>query len=236
MLTTQSAKTVKGEALGFLTGVLYLAPATLADATKTVCPWASNGCSEACLFSAGRGQFDNIRQARIAKTKAFWADPKGFVEDLAESIEAVIRKAGRENLIPCIRLNGTSDLPWESLGGQAGVSLMARFPEVQFYDYTKNPNRVRAWLAGRMPANYYLTFSRSETNGETALTLLRAGANVAVVFSTHKDGKLPSKWAGRRVIDGDLHDLRFLDKAGSVVGLRAKGEAKGEESGFVVNV
>lgn len=234
MLTTQNAKTSKGEDLGFLTGILYLAPADMAG--RNICPHASEGCRAACLFSAGRGAFDSVREARIAKTKTFFANPKQFVEDLAESIEALIRKADREGLTPCVRLNGTSDLPWESLGGQAGVSLMARFPSVQMYDYTKNPNRVRAWLAGRMPPNYHLTFSRSETNGETAVELLKAGANVAVVFSTAKAGQLPSKWAGKRVIDGDLHDLRFLDKAGSVVGLRAKGDAKGEETGFVVNV
>lgn len=44
-------------------------------------------------------------------------------------------------------------------------------------------------------------------------------SNVAVVF---KD-KLPSKWMSRRVIDGDKHDLRFLDPKGVIVGLVAKG-------------
>lgn len=234
MLTTQNAKTSKGESLGYLTGILYLAPADMAG--RNVCPHATEGCRAACLFSAGRGAFDSVREARIAKTKAFFANPKAFVEELAESIEALCRKADREGLSPCVRLNGTSDLPWESLGGQLGVSLMSRFPAVQFYDYTKNAGRVRAWLAGKMPANYHLTFSRSETNGETASELIRAGASVAVVFSTPKSGQLPSKWGGRPVTDGDLHDLRFLDKAGSVVGLRAKGDAKGEQSGFVVNV
>lgn len=234
LLTVENAKTTKGESLGFLTGILYLAPSDLSG--RNVCPHASEGCRLACLFSAGRGAFDSVRDARIAKTHAFFADPKQFVEDLAENIEALKRKAAREGLEPCVRLNGTSDLPWENLGGQIGVCLMRRFPDVRFYDYTKNPARIRAFLAGRLPENYSLTFSRSECNGETALELAKAGANVAVVFDTPKGEALPAKWAGRAVIDGDLHDLRFLDGRGRIVGLRAKGQAKKDESGFVVTV
>ena len=182
------------------------------------------------------GAFANVQDARVAKTKAFFANPKQFVEDLAKDIEAAQRKAARDGLELCVRLNGTSDLPWENLGGQAGVCLMRRFPDVRFYDYTKNPARIRAFLAGRMPENYSLTFSRSECNGETALELAKAGANVAVVFATKKGEDLPKEWAGRPVVDGDLHDLRFLDGRGRIVGLRAKGKAKKDESGFVVTV
>jgi len=234
LLTTENAKTTKGESLGYLTAILYLAPSTLSG--RNVCPHASEGCITSCLFSAGMGAFSNVQDARIAKTKAFFADPKGFVEDLAKDIEAAQRKAQREGLELCVRLNGTSDLPWENLGGQAGVCLMRRFPGVRFYDYTKNPARIRAFLAGRMPENYSLTFSRSECNGEIALELAKAGANVAVVFATKKGADLPKDWAGRPVVDGDLHDLRFLDGRGRIVGLRAKGKAKKDESGFVVTV
>ena len=234
LLTQGDAKTSKGEAAGYLTGILYLAPFNLSG--RNVCPHASEGCAAACLFSAGMGAFANVQDARIAKTKAFFRDPKAFVETLAQDIEALKRKAARLGLSPCVRLNGTSDLPWENLGGQLGVCLMRRFPDVAFYDYTKNPARVRAWLEGRMPANYSLTFSRSECNGETALELAKAGANVAVVFATKKGKDLPSEWAGRPVVDGDTNDLRFLDGPGRIVGLRAKGKAKKDTSGFVVTV
>lgn len=232
LLTVENAKTTKGESLGFLTGILYLAPSDLSG--RNVCPHASEGCIAACLFSAGMGAFSNVKDARIAKTRAFFRDPKAFVETLAEDIAALERRARKLGLEPCVRLNGTSDLPWENLGGQIGVSLMARFPHIRFYDYTKNPARARAYLAGRLPANYSLTFSRSECNGETALELAKAGGNVAVVFACKKGDKLPRKWAGRQVVDGDLHDLRFLDGRGRIVGLRAKGKAKKDESGFVV--
>lgn len=234
LLTQGDAKTSKGEAAGYLTGILYLAPFNLSG--RNVCPHASEGCAAACLFSAGMGAFANVQDARIAKTKAFFRDPKAFVETLAQDIEALKRKAARLGLSPCVRLNGTSDLPWENLGGQLGVCLMRRFPDVAFYDYTKNPARVRAWLEGRMPANYSLTFSRSECNGETALELAKAGANVAAVFATKKGSNLPKVWGGRPVIDGDVNDLRFLDPKGRIVGLRAKGKAKQDESGFVVQI
>ena len=233
-LTTDNAKTTKGEPLGYLTAILYLAPSNLSG--RNVCPHASEGCILSCLFTAGMGAFSNVQAARIAKTKAFFADPKVFVEDVAKDIAAAQRKADREKLTLCVRLNGTSDIAWESLGGQARVSLMARFPEVSFYDYTKNPSRVRAFLAGKFPPNYSLTFSRSESNGETALSLAKAGANVAVVFDTPKGGELPAEWAGRPVVDGDVSDLRFLDARGRIVGLRAKGQGKKDESGFVVVV
>ena len=233
-LTTENAKTTKGESLGYLTAILYLAPSYLSG--RNVCSHASEGCIASCLNLAGMGAFGNVQDARVSKTKAFFANPKAFVEQLAEDIAAAHRKAEREDLELCVRLNGTSDLPWENLGGEAGVCLMRRFPGIRFYDYSKNPARIRAFLAGRLPSNYSLTFSRSECNGETALELAKAGANVAVVFSSKKGEELPRKWGGRKVIDGDTHDLRFLDARGRVVGLRAKGPAKRDESGFVVHV
>lgn len=233
-LTTENAKTTKGESSGYLTGILYLAPATLAG--KNVCPHASEACTLVCLNWAGMGVFPNVQAARIAKTKAFHASPKTFIEDLAKDIAALIRKAEREGLQPCVRLNGTSDLPWESLGGDLKVNLMSRFPDVPFYDYTKNPSRARAYAQGKLPSNYSLTFSRSEVNEKLALDLLENGANVAVVFSSKKGDSLPATWGGRRVVDGDVNDLRFLDPRNVVVGLRAKGKAKLDESGFVVHV
>lgn len=233
-LTTENAKTSKGENSGYLTGILYLAPAN--EAGKNVCAHASEGCMAACLFTAGMGAFSNVQSARIAKTKAFHASPKTFIEDLAKDIAALVRKAEREGLQPCVRLNGTSDLPWESLGGDLRVNLMSRFPDVPFYDYSKNPSRCRAYAQGKLPSNYSLTFSRSEVNEKLALDLLEIGANVAVVFSSRKGDSLPETWGGRKVVDGDVNDLRFLDPRNVVVGLRAKGKAKKDLSGFVVHV
>jgi len=108
-------------------------------------------------------------------------------------------------------------------------NIMEAFSTVQFYDYTKHRNRRD------LPSNYHLTFSRSEANNDAALEWLAAGGNVAVVFDTKKGQALPETWNGYRVIDGDLTDLRFLDDKNVVVGLRAKGPARKDTSGFVVH-
>jgi hypothetical protein len=69
----------------------------------------------------------------------------------------------------------------------------------------------------QLPSNYHLTFSRSETNNDKAFELLRKGFNVAMVFD-----KTPQTFRGFEVINGDLDDLRFLDKQNVIVGLKYK--------------
>jgi len=234
LLGVSNAKTSKGEDLGVLTGILYLAPHTIAG--KNLCPFASAGCAAACLYSAGRGAFNSVQRARIAKTKLFHSNPRAFVEMLALDIAALERKAIKAGMIPAVRLNGTSDLPWENLKGDLGISLMERFPSVQFYDYTKNPSRAIAYGQGKMPTNYHITFSRSESNAHAVLSVIDTVANVAAVFDTRKGEPLPATWAGRKVIDGDLTDIRFWDETSVIIGLRAKGNAgKADESGFVIS-
>jgi hypothetical protein len=215
------AKTVKGEKKGYLTGILYLAPAS--SSGTNVCASASPGCIRGCLNTAGRAAiFPAILKARVRKTRELFADREAFIAQLAKDIRALERKAKREGLTPCVRVNGTSDLPWLAM-------RMARmFPSTTFYDYSKNP---RVWER-RLP-NYHITFSLSENNLSAALETLAHGSNVAVVFDTKKGGPLPTTWKGFDVVDGDISDLRFLDKAGVVVGLRAKGRAKKDCSGFV---
>ena len=236
LLTSADAKTTKGEPLGYLTGILYLAPHKIAG--RNVCPNATKGCAAACLYTAGRGKFSNVQEARIAKTKKFFADPKGFVDELRKDILALTRKAAKGGLVPCVRLNGTSDLPWEKLKGTNGKTLMEEFHDLQFYDYTKSADRIVAFVNGEMPANYHLTFSRSEKAGMTTIYagILRSGGNVASVVNIKRGQPLPASSGGTMIIDGDEHDLRFLDPKGCIVGLRAKGEAIKDTSGFVLRV
>jgi len=217
------AKTVKGEKKGYLTGILYLAPANTSGIN--VCAAATSGCKLGCLNLAGRAQiFPAIIQGRIRKTRQLFADREAFKSQLRKDIAALVRKADREGLIPCVRLNGTSDLPWLAL------SLAREFPAIQFYDYTKLPMAHTRTLP-----NYHLTFSHSESNDAECLNALRNGLNVAVVFAVKRGHVLPDYWQGFKVIDGDVSDLRFLDTPGTVVGLRAKGPAKRDYSGFVVS-
>lgn len=219
------AKTVKGEGRGYLTGILYLAPARVSG--RQVCPMASDGCRAACLYTAGRGGFSNVQAARISKTDYFFDNRAGFLWNLAKDIRALVRKAERGGLIPVVRLNGTSDIMWE----RVFPAIFTEFPHVQFYDYTKIPGRTT-------PANYHLTFSRSESNGAHCMAELERGTNLAVVFNVKRGRPLPNAYAGAMVVDGDLSDLRFLDPTfptGCIVGLRGKGDAKGDSSGFVVD-
>ena len=226
-----NAKTVKGQKRGYMTGILYLAPSDESDAINT-CPHASKGCRAACLFTAGRGAFDNVRQARINKTLWFVRDREGFIEQIKKDIAALVRKAERKGLTPCVRLNGTSDLPVETWG------IMEEFPDVQFYDYTKNYKRMCGFLDGPQmgwPKNYTLTFSRAETTRNRAQcgSILERGGNVAAVFA----GKtLPKTYKGKRVVNGDETDLRFLDPRNVIMGLTAKGKARKDDSGFAINL
>lgn len=233
LLTTGNPKTAKGEGHGYLTAILHLAPANLAG-VGNVCPWASKGCTASCLNTAGRGGIiprgettNAIQEARKRKTRAFFGDRAAFLEQLDREIQNHARNAARHGLRAAVRLNGTSDLRWEKLAPW----LFEYNPDVQFYDYTKGALRCTAAALAELPANYHLTFSRSESNEDAALQkLATGGANVAVVFA----GRLPTEWRGFEVVNGDETDLRFLDPKGVVVGLLAKGRARRDTSGFVV--
>ena len=226
------AKTSKGVELGFLTGILYLAPHTLSGAGNT-CPMAKVAqCDKACLYSAGRGAMSPVQNARIAKTKRFFNEQPEFMADIVYSIKALIRKAKRENLTPLVRLNGTSDIRWENVPVDGHANIFEAFPNVQFYDYTKIPNRQN------IPRNYDLTFSYSGVKGWRK-HVEKAKANkslsrIAVVFS-HR-GRAPKSFNGWPVVDGDNTDVRHLDGTRKIVGLYAKGQAKKDASGFVVQV
>lgn len=230
LLTTQNAKTVKGEKEGVSTYIMYMAPFNQNATGKNVCSHATVGCAEACLFTAGRGRFDNVKKGRVNKANYFFADRQKFLMQLYSEIARIQRKHEKKGTEFAIRLNGTSDLSWEKLKVKAfDKSLIELFPTVQFYDYTKNPNRFKDTL----PSNYHLTFSRAESNENKALKVLSNGNNVAVVFNSKE---LPTTWKGFNVIDGDKNDLRYKDEKNVVVGLYAKGDAKKDTTGFVVHV
>jgi hypothetical protein len=221
LLTVENAKTVKGESLGYLTGILYLAPANESGVMNT-CPMA-NECQAPCLFRAGRGRFQSVYDARIRKTRELHADRQSFIAQLKEDIRELVAKAKRDGLIPAVRINGTSDLFW------LVKPLLDEFPSVQFYDYTK---LAKPWIRTRK--NYHLTFSYQPSNHGSAIDALNHGINLAVVFDVRRGSALPKTWNGYLVLDGDSHDLRFLDGyRGVVIGLRAKGPAKQDIGGFV---
>lgn len=230
LLSTANPKIQKGAKLGYLSFILHLAPATLSG--KETCPKRTQGCTAACLNTAGRGGMfrkgentNMIQQARIRKTQMFFEQRDAFMSQLVKDIASGIKQAKKLGLTPVFRLNGTSDLAWEkyTLGGQ---NIFELFPQVQFYDYTKVLGRkVSAYK------NYHLTFSAADGNDADVAGAIAQGMNVAVVFD-----RLPETYMGREVFNADETDLRFLDPKGVIAGLKAKGRAKKDTSGFVRRV
>jgi hypothetical protein len=214
-----NAKTVKNE---LPTYILYLAPANTI-LTHNLCPFASPGCKSSCLYSAGRGRFNNVQQSRINKAK-FWAyDRAKFYAQLANELQQLEKRKTKI----AVRLNGTSDIDHiDLLYRYTGINfLYSKY--LVFYDYTKNFNVYKKYLN----TNYKLTFSMSETNFDQVHEVLKMGGNVAAVFRN----SLPSQFMGFDVINGDLTDLRINDPRNIVVGLIAKGDAKKDKTGFVIN-
>jgi hypothetical protein len=216
-LMVDNYKTRKGESRGYLTAVLHLAPHKLSG--SNMCPKASAGCSAACLNTAGKGVNPHIQQSRIRRTRIYVEQKDVFLHLLMSDLAALRRKAGREGMLPAVRLNATSDQP------MLPIQLAKLFPEIQFYDYTK----IKEVFGWDLPANYFPTFSRSETNWDECEEILNSGGNVAVVFAQR-----PATYLGYEVVNGDESDLRFLDKRGVIVGLSPKGKGKRDRSGFVV--
>lgn len=223
-LLSQSSKTEKCDKIGVLNRVLYLT-------SGVFCPAATEGCLRTCLgHGSGRMQLPSSAIARDRRTALYLEDQKHFLELLRSELHYVESTAKRWNKVPAVRLNGTSDIPWERLHRE----LFEEFPDIWFFDYTKILPRMKHFAQGgstqaSWPANYHLTFSHSEKSFGESLEFLSSGGNVAVVF----EKELPADHWGFRVIDGDTHDARFLDPQGVIVGLRAKGIAKKDRSGFV---
>ena len=227
LLSTANPKIQKGTKLGYLSFILHLAPSDLSG--KNTCPKATKGCIAACLNTAGRGGMfkkgentNMIQKARIRKTQYFFANRDAFMVDLANDIRKAIKFAERKGLTPVFRLNGTSDLSWEKYWVPVyDMTLFELFPQVQFYDYTKVLGRKTSAFP-----NYHLTFSKADGNDADVAEALLQGMSVVAVYDAIPAG-VPS---------ADETDLRFLDPKGIMLGLKAKGRAKKDYSGFVIRL
>lgn len=235
LFNVNNSKTIKGEKKGYKTFILYLAPNTLNDKGVNLCPMATKGCISSCLNTAGLGGiYSSIQTARIRRSNLFVENREYFLNRLVLEIKSGILLAEFENMIPVIRLNGTSDIQWENIKVKDNKNIFELFPDVTFYDYTKIQNRFDK----KLPSNYNLTFSYSSESdyykGRIDIItrkLLKAENNVAVVFRK----RLPETFLGYKVIDGDADDLRFTDEKGVIIGLKAKGKARTDKSGFVID-
>ena len=226
LLSTANPKIQKGTKLGYLSFILHLAPSTLSG--HNTCPKATKGCIAACLNTAGRGGMfkkgentNMIQKARIRKTEYFYNDRAGFMKDLYADICKGIRLANKLGLTPVFRLNGTSDLSWEKYEMTEGKNVFDVFAGIQFYDYTKVLGRKVKHIE-----NYHLTFSKADGNDSDVAEALMQGMSVVAVYDKIPEG-VPS---------ADETDLRFLDPKGIMLGLKAKGRAKKDYSGFVIRL
>ena len=227
------AKTIKGNGQDYITAIQYMTPHITLG--KNLCPMAETaGCLRGCLNTAGRGQMNCVQAARQRKAIAFVSDQKAYVEQLAIDIARFEKWSTRKGLKPAIRLNGTTDIRWENISvmynGKLHENIFSAFPNVQFYDYTKIANRRLNIV------NYHLTFSYSAANARYIREVEKAisrGMSVAVVFRDKEN--IPSRFLGMPTVDGDKNDMRFLDPARVVVALYAKGRAKFDQTGFVVD-
>lgn len=210
------------------TKILYLHPSKIEG--KEMCPFASEGCRMSCLNTAGLGGvYPSIQKARINKTRFYVLNKIEFYDKLQKEINSFALKNQTKTV--AIRLNGTSDQPFVETLLIAQMRHIA--PNVIFYDYTKNPKKagIRMMPSGH---KYVVTFSHSEKEGslKDTLNVLNSGGIAAVVFN-----KLPKIWKGFKVVDGDVSDDLMLDlKPGTIIGLKAKGKAKNDETGFVIQL
>lgn len=253
LLTTQSYKTLKGMKKGVTTYIMYIAPYTQNAKGINLCSHASVGCAKACLFNSGNARYNSIQVGRINKANYFVENRKAFMDQLFVEITAIVKK--HKNLDAdakynkkgevsyykkfAIRLNGTTDIPFEKFKFADGKNIFEKFPDVQFYDYTKNLMRLKRVKDMKLK-NVHLTFSRSESNEADCKKAIEMGYNVAVVMS-----ELVSTLWGLEVINGDETDLRFKDPKNVIVGLLYKRASvqggtqinqDAHSNGFIINV
>lgn len=223
----RDAKTIKGENLGVRTACLGLAPYTLAGGIN-LCPHSTPGCRAVCIHEQGRAKFcPNVKPGRLAKTQLFLNDPDRFFRMLAEDLDKFVIDCEEDAMEAHVRLNWMSDIRWERYG------IPQAYPELQFYDYTKWPYEQRQ----RLP-NYHLTYSLNEHSKSwtRALRYIKEGCTVAVVFCTVDQvlDAVDHGFRGLAVCDGDVTDVRSWDQT-PIVGLKAKGSGRFDDSGFVID-
>jgi len=221
LLSAANHKQEKGA--GYRSVGLTLTPRATGRAGRNLCPFATKGCARSCFAGFDRLAWPQVKRAAVARTLLLARHPELFRAILTADLTRELARAGDLPLVA--RLNVVSDIAWE----REWPELFAEFQTLRFMDYTKDITRI---LDAARPAHYWLTFSRSEANEADCRRALAAGHNVAVVF---RKPPFPATFWGYPVIDGDRHDLRFLDQAPCIVALKAKGAgARRDTTGFVL--
>ena len=188
-----------------------------------LCPYRNvAACKDDCLVETGRGVMRPVREGRQRKTDFWHLDQEAFKAQLRKELTNFDKLCKRQGIKGAVRLNVLSDIPWEHHG------IPQEFPDLYFYDYTKNSSRL-----GKTPKNYDLMFSYSKAPDyqKFVVKALRTEVPVSVVF---KNG-MPEFFMGRRVIDGDASDLVNVKAGPVVIGLKFKGAKDKANDDFVVD-
>lgn len=215
------------------TYAIYLAPAKTSG--YNVCSHSTPECRLGCLNTSGRAGIeifsglDMIKNCRIKKTRLFYEETDFFMNWMFAEIRLKQAKAKREGFYFSVRLNATSDISWENVKVNS-KTIFEIFPEIIFYDYTKNYNKF-----DNIAPNYHLTYSYTGRNTNKCIELLKKGFNVAVVFNVKHEYELPKTFMGYNVVNGDLTDYRVSDAKGILVGLKWKRIANRENERKVLN-
>ena len=222
LLDTNASNTKIAKTVGKAGGKIRLASLSMMPTSK-LCPASkAAGCFDACLKSAGRGRFDNVRDGRLRKTEFFESQRLTFLDQLVKELRNFSKLCDKQGVQGVVRLNVLSDIAWED------YDIPQSFPELEFYDYTKRANRL-----GKTPENYRLMFSysgREQYKTQVSIATTKR-APIAVVFN----GEMPETFLGRKVVDGDQSDWDNVNAGAVVVGLKAKGQASKDDTGFVVH-
>lgn len=223
----------------YLSKIVYLLPYNLSGVN--VCPDATDSCKAICLgVRSGHADMvknqEEVNDTRFARMRRIYLMKrfKGeFMKKLEKELHSFCRSAIKKGMTPCFRFNGSSDLPFENFTTENGTNILEYFGNLynlKAYDYTKSKSRMVKFLRGDMPSNYHLTFSYAPEKVEDCREILALGGNVAVAFETKKvEDFIGKTFLGHEVINGDSHDLRFVDPVGGyVIGLTKKGRHTGE--------
>jgi hypothetical protein len=215
------------------TYLIYLAPSNTSG--YNVCSHSTPECRLGCLATSGHAGMeliaggDRIKNARIKKTRLFYEEPEFFMAWMIAEIKSTRAKAQKDGFYFSVRLNGTSDIDWENVKIN-GKTIFEIFPDIQFYDYTKNHHKFI-----NLAPNYHLTYSYTGRNWDLCETLLKRGHNIAMVFDVKNEKQLPAMYKGYNVINGDLTDYRIADAKGIIIGLKFKHIANKEAERNVLN-
>tara|TARA_R100001530_G_scaffold97089_1_gene67474 strand:- start:44 stop:766 length:723 start_codon:yes stop_codon:yes gene_type:complete len=222
ILTYDNAKTPKGEKLGYGSFVMFGAPHKLSG--HNACAGSSPGCRELCIYYAGMGIFPSVQQARINRTIMYFKERDKFLQLVNSDIKSAIKWSKKNDLIPCFRLDGTTDI---------GIAkhFVKDYADIQFYDYTKCTSRLR--MSDNF-VNWHTTYSLSENTTRRQFNiLLKRNTNIAVPF---RNVPKPGKYIlGRKIVCGDKNDLRFLDGKNKIITLSVKGKGRKRNHPFILD-